>query len=88
MRYRIVSLKRPPYSADVHELYGMLGLTKDRLPDEGIEPQIIQGVKVWVVPKATKTQFIRTLCECPGCGRVLSVKCLDQHKCKGKVTHA
>jgi hypothetical protein len=85
-RYRIVSLKYPPYAATADEMYAMLGLMKQRLPDEGLEPRHIQGVLVWVEPKANKPQFIRTLCSCPGCGRTLSVKCLDQHLCDEPVS--
>lgn len=57
-------------------------------PDEGLLPVTVQGFMVWVVPieriPGKKSSRHRVLCECPGCGVVLSVGRLHQHKCKVK----
>lgn len=64
----------------------MLGLKIARLPDEGMEAQILQGVPVWVEPikrlEGKKSSKHRVKCRCPGCQKVMSVGRLHQHVCK------
>lgn len=67
-----------------------LGLHTTRLPDAGMEPQMVDGIKVWVTPRAEpmdrargvrKSSTHRIMCECPKCGHHLSVGRLHQHSC-------
>lgn len=55
-------------------------------PDAGLPPTVVQGVKVWVNPivrvPGRKSSKHRVMCECPGCGTVLSAGRLFQHVCK------
>jgi hypothetical protein len=75
-------------SAQQHHLYPMLGLrATQHLPKEGLPPQIIQGIKVWVAPAVAradgrKSSTHRVLAECPLCLQVLSAGRLHQHVCK------
>lgn len=85
--HALKSVKYPGRPMHVAELYGVLGLSKARLPDAGLAPQIIQGVLIWVVPRTTKQQFIRTFCQCPGCSRTLTLKNLNQHICGAERRH-
>ena len=97
----IRSETNPRRNAHHDEIRAMLGLgmvPMPKLPTEGVEPHIIQGIKVWVtplmgprVPRCTsryqrplegKSSTHRVLAECPDCGRVLSVGRLHQHVCK------
>lgn len=82
------------HSADIREMLG-LG-RKGKLPAQGMEPRVIQGVKVWVepaaparyyylgpyTPKKIKSSAHRVLAECPRCGEHLSAGRLHQHVCK------
>jgi hypothetical protein len=75
----------------------LLGLPyKAKLPKEGMEPRVIQGVKVWVTPFVPKmgidrwsgkivkikSSTHRVMAECPDCGMHLSAGRLHQHVCK------
>lgn len=89
--------KHPSWNAHHNHLREMLGLPK-KLPKEGVPPQIIQGIKVWVEPhrpkvrtdkltgsmKLVKSSKHRVMAECPLCGEHLSAGRLHQHKCKVK----
>lgn len=78
----------PNYAAFSHHVNAMLGLSKSaKLPQEGMAPRFIQGIKVWVNPLALgpvkhKRSTHRVMAECPTCGRHLSVGRLRQHKCE------
>jgi hypothetical protein len=54
-------------------------------PDAGFPPVVIQGISVWVRPirrvPGKKSSAHRVMCECPKCGKVLSVGRLHQHVC-------
>ena len=47
-------------------------------PDAGVAATHVQGVRVWVEPKAHAERYnrsgrlIRALCECPDCGKVMA----------------
>lgn len=81
------------HSGDVME---MLGLKRGgHLPDEGMPARVIQGIKVWVEPtpgpkydacwgRPRKSSAHRVMCECPDCGKHMSVGRLHQHVCKDK----
>lgn len=86
---------RPASSRVVNMLLGLRDGQK--LPVEGMPPREIQGVKVWVTPlpphpdkdkprglfgSMWKRSTHRVLCECPDCGKVLSIGRLAQHVCK------
>ena len=95
--YRVVSVKYVNHgrrwamqSAEVLETLGVVG---GHLPPNGMAPRYIQGVRVWVAPvrvnlglnwrgRPRKSSQHRVMCECPGCGRVLSLGRLAQHVCK------
>ncbi len=76
----------------------LLGLPlKSKLPAQGMEPRVIQGVKVWVEPapdpvfinKWGRTRLLkrsthRVMAECPDCGKHLSAGRMHQHVCKAK----
>lgn len=74
--------------ANSNEIRQMLGLPeKAKLPPNGIAPQSIQGVTVYVEPlrvKRNRTRRMkhRVLAICPHCSRIMSVGRLSQHKCK------
>lgn len=78
----IRDLRLQRFPADVRDMFVMLGIDGNKLPDEGIAPQVIQGIKVWVTPKVDKPRFIRTMAQCPVCHREMAVSRLQQHKCK------
>jgi hypothetical protein len=64
------------------------------LPIEGMEPRIIQGIKIWVKPVpliaifqkhagyGKKSSKHRVMAECPQCKREMSAGRLHQHVCK------
>lgn len=62
-----------------------LGLApKAKLPRAGIEPVIIDGIKVWVTPlegdaHGSRRCKHRVMAECPRCGQVLSYGRMGQH---------
>ena len=78
------------HSKDVRE---MLGLKRtDKLPAAGMDPQVIQGVTVWVNPapapvmvnkwgkqRPLKRSTHRVMARCPICGEEMSVGRLHQH---------
>ena len=74
---------RNAQSRDIREMLG-LG-DKDKLPVEGMDARIVQGVKIWVTPlvgfSKRKRSTHRVLAECPECGKHLSAGRLHQHKC-------
>lgn len=86
-------------NAHTDDVKAMLGLPK-KLPKEGVPPQIIQGIKVWVEPAAApvlvskwggklrpvKRSTHRVMAECPLCGAHLSAGRLHQHKCKSSTS--
>lgn len=49
-------------------------------------PPVACDVAIWVMPKqetnARKSSKHRVMCECPGCGKTLSVGRLRQHRCE------
>lgn len=90
-KHRFVRLDGSDWPVHNHHMMKKLGLTKQRLPDEGMSPQMVDGIKVWVTPRAEpmdrargvrKSSTHRILCECPNCGHVLSVGRLFQHNCE------
>lgn len=92
-KYKFVSLTNPNWNAHTHELMQKLKLVKHKWPDEGVPPTMVDGIKLWVNPRAPKADRAlgikkssthRVMCECPGCGDVLSAGRLFQHKCVKK----
>lgn len=86
----------PQFTAHSRAMRVLLGLAPEaKLPREGMEPRIVQGIKVWVTPlmgphrqyygwgrvRTVKSSTHRVLAECPSCGRVLSAGRLHQHVC-------
>lgn len=73
----------PVTSYNMREILGLGAMGK--LPVEGMDARIVQGVKVWVTPLVgvarRKRSTHRVLCECPECGMHLSVGRLHQHRC-------
>ena len=64
----------------------------DKLPKEGMDPQVIQGITVWVNPAApkktvdrwgkehiVKSSKHRVMARCPVCGEEMSAGRLHQH---------
>jgi len=81
---------RNEHGWNVHsnEMKTLLGLPKGvKLPLQGMPPQVIQGIKVWVEPLPS-TGFHRVKAECPHCAQVMSAGRLHQHKCKSKLSWA
>ena len=73
----------------------LLGLRSGQhLPDEGMAPRIVDGVKVWVLPIRPFEERtypvlghvrrnglqLRVRCECPNCGQEVPVGRLAQHQ--------
>jgi len=90
MKYKFVSLVNPNWNAHTHEIMKKLGITKEKWPDSGLAPVMVDGIKVWVNPAnpkqnralgIKKSSTHRVMCECPGCARVMSAGRLFQHKC-------
>lgn len=64
------------------ELYAALGLNPNRhLPAEGLAPQMIGNVLVWVVPKipGVSQDAKRVWCKCPVCDKPFTAGKLFQH---------
>lgn len=76
------------------QVYQALGLDpKKHLPEEGLPPQVINGVTVWVEPKkptiyreylgrqiATRNQPHRVKALCPTCGKTFTAGKLFMHQ--------
>lgn len=87
MKYKFVSLSNPNWNAHTHELRKKMGVKTHDWPPEGMGAQMVDGIKVWVLPKAeslTKSSTHRAMCQCPGCGDIMSAGRLHQHKCNAK----
>lgn len=68
---------RPVQSKAVKAL---LGLGSKPLPDEGMPCRLIQGVHVWVAPREGPRRFyLRVMCSCPECEKVMALGRLAQH---------
>ena len=89
-KHKFVNLRNPRCHAHSADMMKKLGLTKQRLPDAGMEARMVDGIKVWVTPRAEpankaldvrKSSTHRVLCECPTCGHVLSAGRMFQHNC-------
>ena len=80
---------RPAHSGYVLSLLGV-----KRLPEAGMEPRYIQGIKVWVEPlkgerplsfspggqrRFGKRQGHRVMAACPRCSKIMSAGRLPQH---------
>lgn len=81
MKVKIVGKYRDNVqSREMHELLGV-----KRLPDEGMSVREIQGVQVYVLPRAPKngrkSSRHRVMAIC-NCGRIVPVGRLHQHKCE------
>ena len=85
----------PRYScaAQSNELCQMLGLApKQKLPVEGMEPRLIQGILVWVNPlpevkldwrgRPQRRFTLRVRARCPQCEKEFAASRLIQHTCK------
>jgi hypothetical protein len=76
----------PRYNAQSAQVREMLGLPpKAKLPREGMDPRLVQGILVWVEPIRPQCyggrKVHRVLARCPECGKVLSAGRLHQHVC-------
>lgn len=89
-KHKFISLTNPNWVAQSTDMMKKFGLTVVRWPDEGMAPRMIDGVKVWVTPRAepanralgvSKSSTHRVICECPGCGHHVSAGRLAQHNC-------
>lgn len=59
---------------------------KSKWPLEGMPPIMIQGIKCWVGPMRHRRDItrrphfgLRAMCECPQCGRTVTISRLPQH---------
>ena len=79
------------YNQGMHAVLAAFGLTPtSKLPAEGRESHVVDGVKVWINPqgpavigrygRAWKRSTHRVMCECPDCGAVMSFGRLHQHR--------
>lgn len=75
----------PQWNAHSHHIKAMFGLShKAKWPQAGIEPRFLHGVKVWVNPlnpNRKSAREHRVMCECPKCGKQMSLGRLHQHVC-------
>lgn len=78
------------WPAQNREVLEMLGVATSRLPKEGLEPRLVQGIKVWVKPAYPKLEGVplrdqrkesrhRIMVECPACKKEMSLGRLHQH---------
>lgn len=85
MKYQFVRLNGSPWPAQHADMLKKLGVR--RLPEAGMSPRMVEGIKVWVTPLEGerpgegKRNGARIMCECPGCGHHVSAGRLAQHKC-------
>jgi hypothetical protein len=93
MKYKFVSLTNPNWNAQSRDMMRKLGVVGQYWPDAGMSPRMVDGIKVWVTPRAEKANRAlgikkssthRVMCECPGCGLAMSAGRLFQHKCDAK----
>jgi hypothetical protein len=73
-----VNLRNPHWQVRNDQLLTALGVTNNRLPDDGIPITQIGNIRVQVLPKASK-QSRRTIAECPECKKWVCAGHLDQH---------
>lgn len=87
---KMARFDRNAHSADIREMLGLKRTAK--LPKEGMEPRVIQGITVWVTPapepvyverwgkrKLLHRASHRVMARCPVCGEEMSVGRLHQH---------
>lgn len=95
MKYQFIRLDGAPWPAQAHDMMKKAGLPAEKWPDSGLAPFMVDGIKVWVNPAnpkmdraagVPKSSTHRVMCECPGCGRVVSAGRLAQHKCGTRIT--
>lgn len=65
------------HNSDMKELLGHD--PKKHWPDEGVEPQWVQGYLVKVLPKTDQRLARRTLAQCPHCERWVCAGHVGQH---------
>jgi hypothetical protein len=66
----------PAHSADLAEM--IFGNRKAKVPAEGFPPVMVQGIKVWAVPREARFR-LRVMAECPVCGWIGAAGRLRQH---------
>lgn len=90
MKYRFIRLDGSPWPAHSHHMLEKLGVKGGKWPDEGLGTRMVDGIKVWVLPRnepanrelgIKKSSTHRVMCECPGCGEHMSAGRLAQHRC-------
>ena len=84
LRYKPYEDQKGSYTLHQYTLKVLLGLDPKRhLPKEGLGPQMVGNVEVWVTPagpyKGHKSSTHRVLCKCPKCGETMSAGRLHQH---------
>lgn len=85
---KLVDPNYPRWNAHSRHVTAMLGLKPgEKLPAEGMEARLIQGIKVWVEPIGPalargRRMTHRVKAECPDCHKVMSAGRLHQHVCK------
>lgn len=70
---------------DNDTLKALLGV-KGKLPSEGVEPVMVQNVRVWVLSKAEVSHRDvkrphRIMAACPKCWKTVPASRLQQHRC-------
>lgn len=84
-RPRFRSARDPAWPVHSTEMLALLGVT--RIPPEGLNARLVQGIWVWADPLPAaepgqrKRSTHRVRCECPLCGKHLSAGRLHQHIC-------
>lgn len=90
MKYKFIRLDGSTWPVHSHHMLEKLGVKGTKWPDDGMAPRMVDGIKVWVTPRAPaanrqlgikKSSTHRVMCECPGCGDHMSAGRLFQHKC-------
>jgi hypothetical protein len=83
------------WNAQNPEMLRLLGLpAKAKLPEAGMAPRYIQGIKVWINPipegppcprrlNPGTVRPHRIMAQCPLCAKAVSAGRLFQHVCKG-----
>lgn len=93
MKYKFVRLDGSNWPVHNHHMMEKMGVTGGKWPDAGLPPRMVDGIKVWVNPRAPKADRAlgvrkssthRVMCECPGCGDHMSAGRLFQHRCDAK----
>lgn len=81
----ICNPQRPSWPMYLSDLKKAMGVNTQDWPDAGVPAMEVQGIKVWVEPRDHALRYnragklIRTLCECPRCGKVMAAGRLWQH---------